>query len=152
MADYHAELENMLVMTQSWLARIERNKYTTSVLVDIEELEVKAAMLMSLLTAPPEENPECTIVDNLDTKFDIVAGLYLELKKVADNLLSPQRGLKRIASDAIGSPVTEVEGSGVSSDLPRPAPSSEQTDVVRGHGEDGEASDEFETCSQLGKP
>jgi len=93
-------LDNIAVVTSSWLALIEANRYTEAIVRDITELQKDTAITLSCLPEYLERpQPEDTNHEHMLQQVSSICDRYTNLKVVVDSVMKPSRLLKRKASD-----------------------------------------------------
>jgi len=109
--DYVAELEKVQLVVHSWTTQLSTNKYTNELLNDIADLSFAATVLVSTLTAgvSPDEEPEVTVVVDIDAKFAEIMSRYMQCKTFVTRMLCPTKLLKRSASDGADEGTGEEE-------------------------------------------
>lgn len=101
MACIREQLERIQLVSQGWMTSLEKHKYTTRILSDIEALSFDTTIVLSLMPSSShhvEPDPECTMVDNIPHQVETLAKRFNELKGFVDNIQNTRRILKREAS------------------------------------------------------
>jgi hypothetical protein len=155
-------LERIQVVTASWLATMEANKYTESVMADITNLQVEATILLSSLPeySYEEPDPEITVLDNLPSKIEAIKNTFVEMRPIMERLTATSKTLKRKASDCIEhdsptkQPSTDEAAAQGSQSVVVSATSALSTAAEADYNigqESTSGPSEFGTCSQPGK-
>jgi len=153
-------LQRIQFVMAGWLAKVEVNKYTESIVTDIYDLQLDVAMVLSLVPEQPvEPDPECTMVDNLEMKIVDIETRFAELRDMVQHVLKPAKSLKRKASDDTDVGAAVIQDDPKDSELEKDDPkslkrkASDDTDVGAAVIQDDpkDAGSQWETYSQPDK-